>query len=495
MLVVRGTKKLRDRVKGPVAAGDDDVSTGVLGEWFATALFWKPQVALLVNARTFVSVFVPLAPAGKLHDRIPDQIAQVLALHGVDPATVAAERQAMAEVRIAPTDDHSVVGVMNELAFLGEHFFDGDLIALSLRMAGTPVGPLRSSHRFPDEALAALLGATAPSDEPLAEVIRFPGMATPDPTVAARPSRTAASVSATPVASGAALVFQLNVTLLNTKPPVWRRILVDGGITLDRLHEVIQAAFGWGNCHLHEFEVAHRRYGAPDPDFDFGPPTIDERTARLAVIAGEGMSFHYTYDFGDDWRHKITVRRSPRPGAARPCPTASVVAGLAHPRIAVALGATRTSSNRSPAALRAGTTGSTSSATTSTPAISPSTSPGSATAASTADRSSVSAAAQPLVVTRSRVRGAAFSGARHCRYDRTHSCATTTPATSCERRNGDERRRALPPVGRSLWMQAGRRPSGGAVDRDLEGGAEVVHPGVAEPSDAFDQHGDRDTLD
>jgi len=238
-----------------------------------------------------------LAPAGKLLDRIPDEIAQVLALHGVDPATVAAERQAMAEVRIAPTNDRSVVGVMNELAFLGERCFDGDLVALSLRMAGTPVGPLRSSHGFPDEALAALLRATAPSDEPMAEVIPFPGMTTPEPSVAARPSRTAASV------------FQLKVTLLNTKPPVWRRILVDSGITLDRLHEVIQAAFGWWNCHLHEFEIAHRRYGVPDPDFDFGPPTIDERTARLTALVGEGASFHYTYDFGDDWRHKVTVEK------------------------------------------------------------------------------------------------------------------------------------------------------------------------------------------
>ena len=41
VLVVRGTKKLRDRVKGLVAAGDVDVSTGALGDWFATALFWK----------------------------------------------------------------------------------------------------------------------------------------------------------------------------------------------------------------------------------------------------------------------------------------------------------------------------------------------------------------------------------------------------------------------------------------------------------------------
>ena len=86
MLVVRGTKKLRDRVKGPTIV-DDDVSTGVLGDWFATAQFWRPQVALVVNARTFLPVFIPLAPAPKLLDRLPHEISRVLSLHGVDQAS------------------------------------------------------------------------------------------------------------------------------------------------------------------------------------------------------------------------------------------------------------------------------------------------------------------------------------------------------------------------------------------------------------------------
>ena len=322
MLVVRGTKKLRDRVKGP-AAGDDDVSSGVLGDWFATALFWKPQVALVVNARTFLPVFVPLAPAGNLLDRLPDEIARILGLHGVDPAIIEAEREAMAEVRIAPTNDRSVVGVMNEFAFLGEHWFDGDLTALSVRMAGTPVGPLRSGDGFPDQALAALVGGLASPVGGLAEVILFPGMDLPAVTSPA-PSKARGAVS--PVlegvdpTSGAQSVFQLKVTLHNTKPPIWRRILVDGSITLAELHEVIQAAFGWWNYHLHEFEIGRRRYGIPDPNWDFGPSTNDERTTRLDAVADEGASFHYTYDCGDYWRHKVTVEKvgTVEPGTAVP---------------------------------------------------------------------------------------------------------------------------------------------------------------------------------
>jgi hypothetical protein len=175
MLVVRGTKKLRDRVKTSVT--EEARSTGILGDWFATALFWRPQVALVVNARTFLPIFMPLAPAPKLLDRLPDEIARVLDLHGIDHAVIDAERSHMADVAFAPTNDRSVVGVMNEFAFLGEHFFDGDLTALTLRMAETPVGPLRSTHGFPDLALSALLadsaGDTTDSDQS-ATIIPFP---------------------------------------------------------------------------------------------------------------------------------------------------------------------------------------------------------------------------------------------------------------------------------------------------------------------------------
>jgi hypothetical protein len=90
VLVVRGTKKLRDRVKRPLAAASD-TSTTVLGDWFATALVWKPQVALLVNQRTFVPVFMPLAPAATLLDRVPEAIAAALGRLGASDAFVAAE--------------------------------------------------------------------------------------------------------------------------------------------------------------------------------------------------------------------------------------------------------------------------------------------------------------------------------------------------------------------------------------------------------------------
>ena len=50
--------------------------------------------------------------------------------------------------------------------------------------------------------------------------------------------------------------YQLKIALRGSKPPIWRRILVPGDITLDVLHNVIQIAMGWTNSHLHSFEIA-----------------------------------------------------------------------------------------------------------------------------------------------------------------------------------------------------------------------------------------------
>lgn len=75
MLVVRGTKKFLSRVGPPVPV--HELSSGVLGDWYANALFWRPQVALFVNERTRLPVFVPLAPAKSVVDRLPAEFEGV----------------------------------------------------------------------------------------------------------------------------------------------------------------------------------------------------------------------------------------------------------------------------------------------------------------------------------------------------------------------------------------------------------------------------------
>lgn len=114
-------------------------------------------------------------------------------------------------------------------------------------------------------------------------------------------------------------IFQLKIQLLGVRPPVWRRVLVPGEITLAELHDVIQTAMGWSDSHLHAFEVGETRYAVPDPDW--GVDDIeDESRAKLFRVAEECGRLRYSYDFGDGWEHDVTVEKvlDPRPGTPYP---------------------------------------------------------------------------------------------------------------------------------------------------------------------------------
>lgn len=157
---IHATKKLLDRVKQPVGSAVEPAS--VLGNWYATALFWKPQVALFVNEGTLLPVFVPLAPAGRLAERFPDELRGVLDAHGLDPRFVDEEIRAMGEGHFAKTASRRVVGVMNEFAFLGRVHREQQgaqtaLIALSRFLAETPTSPLYQRYVSPDRELHALV--------------------------------------------------------------------------------------------------------------------------------------------------------------------------------------------------------------------------------------------------------------------------------------------------------------------------------------------------
>jgi hypothetical protein len=112
-------------------------------------------------------------------------------------------------------------------------------------------------------------------------------------------------------------VYRVKITLMEVEnPPVWRRVLVPATIRLDRLHEVIQAAMGWQNSHLHAFVDGQTYYGVPDPELRFQ----DERKTRLNDLVQPGSRLTYNYDFGDDWEHDIAVEEATvaEPGISYP---------------------------------------------------------------------------------------------------------------------------------------------------------------------------------
>jgi hypothetical protein len=88
-------------------------------------------------------------------------------------------------------------------------------------------------------------------------------------------------------------VYAIKVTLLGTKPPIWRRFLTECNITLGQLHRTLQIVMGWSNSHLHQFMMHKRKQtdGAKLRD----------------LINLPGSKFLYEYDFGDGWQHELVL--------------------------------------------------------------------------------------------------------------------------------------------------------------------------------------------
>lgn len=148
-------------------------------------------------------------------------------------------------------------------------------------------------------------------------------------------------------------IYTLRITLRDSKPPIWRRVVVPSHITVGQLHEVIQIAMGWTNSHLHQFMLQDKSLINRDPDviarlsdegrYDdifaatrgirvfvakvtpFGDPTEmegeDEDAVALAEVCPKVKSkLTYEYDFGDGWEHIIEVQKieNPKPGVEYP---------------------------------------------------------------------------------------------------------------------------------------------------------------------------------
>lgn len=113
-------------------------------------------------------------------------------------------------------------------------------------------------------------------------------------------------------------IFEIKIVLRAVRPPVSRRVQIPGEATLAELHDVVQAAMGWTNSHLHEFDIGGARYGQPDPDWD--TDVADETNAKLFRLVGVGDKVEYVYDFGDNWRHTLSVEKivTPKVGVRYP---------------------------------------------------------------------------------------------------------------------------------------------------------------------------------
>lgn len=160
VMTVRATRRLLDHLGR--ASTDLEQETTLLGEWYATALPWRPrQVALMMSDQTLLPVLLPLAPAATLLARFPAHLGTVLGAHGVPDEVIQGETEKMRHWQLAPTNNRSRLGSLNEFASLANHARDDypgpDLTGLSMWLSTVPCSPLYKRHVSPDRELAALV--------------------------------------------------------------------------------------------------------------------------------------------------------------------------------------------------------------------------------------------------------------------------------------------------------------------------------------------------
>jgi hypothetical protein len=108
-------------------------------------------------------------------------------------------------------------------------------------------------------------------------------------------------------------VVRLRISLLEVIPPVWRRVQVPAGLTLRRLHSILQCAMGWPETEDHQFRITGALYGKPT---DLTGPLRDSRWILLADVIRRGTnSFGYALGADSAWEHEVRVEGT-APGSA-----------------------------------------------------------------------------------------------------------------------------------------------------------------------------------
>ncbi|CAM3231462.1 plasmid pRiA4b ORF-3 family protein [Filibacter tadaridae] len=115
------------------------------------------------------------------------------------------------------------------------------------------------------------------------------------------------------------MIYQLKVSLKGMKPPIWRRLQVDGRTTFADVHQIVQVAFDWEDMYLHSFNMqrsqGHRvneEIGIEDEELGFFSfreiHDENEETVAEWFVAEKDRAL-YTYNFKADWEHELVLEK------------------------------------------------------------------------------------------------------------------------------------------------------------------------------------------
>jgi hypothetical protein len=107
-------------------------------------------------------------------------------------------------------------------------------------------------------------------------------------------------------------IFQVKISLIGSKPNIWRRLLIPSDLLMLDLHRIVQTAMGWTNSHLHQFVKGREVYAEKMEDDDTWDEfeKIDYSKIKVSsVLKKEKDRVKYEYDFGDGWKHDIVLEK------------------------------------------------------------------------------------------------------------------------------------------------------------------------------------------
>ena len=111
------------------------------------------------------------------------------------------------------------------------------------------------------------------------------------------------------------------MVLVDSVPEIWRLLEIRSSMALDQVHDVLQAAFGWEDAHLHRFtaddpfaplrpvdgDIPEARRWLPGQECEEPDDRPEEVFSLDQLLAlGAGAAF-YEYDFGDSWLHRLEL--------------------------------------------------------------------------------------------------------------------------------------------------------------------------------------------
>ena len=120
MLVLRCTQKLLARLKQAKNLPAVE-STTRLGDWYGNILqIGRRQHLLFISERSRLPVVIPIREGKLLPSVFPDAVCEVLAHVGIAAEDIADERSRMAEIAFGRTRNRSLLGTLNDFAFMAQ---------------------------------------------------------------------------------------------------------------------------------------------------------------------------------------------------------------------------------------------------------------------------------------------------------------------------------------------------------------------------------------